>query len=426
MKKKIAFISEHASPLATLGGVDSGGQNVYVAELVRHLARMGYHIDIYTRKDKSTLPEIYHWAPGVRVVNVSAGPAENIPKEQLLQHMPAFRDYMISFIKAERIQYELIHANFFMSAWVAMEIKKLLCIPFVVTFHALGQVRKIYQADRDTFPEERLQIEEAAVTHADGIIAECPQDYDDLVNYYQAPPEKMTVIPCGFSAEEFYPVERKLARKIVDVNPDDKVILQLGRMVPRKGVDNVVRSLSRMDRNVGNVKLFIVGGEGDKPDPATSPEIARLMQIAAGEGVSDQVIFTGRKSRILLKYYYSAADIFVTTPWYEPFGITPLEAMACGVPVVGANVGGIKYSVADGVTGLLVPPNDPEALANKVSHLLSDAALMKRMKLNAIKRVNTMFTWMKVAAGVSRLYEQVLETTPRQIETGERRKTQVA
>src|SRR4051812_48139426 len=155
MKKKIAFISEHASPLATLGGVDSGGQNVYVAELAKHIARVGYDVDIYTRRDNESLPEIYYWIPGIRVIHVTAGPLTVIPKEQLLDHMPAFRDYMLNFIMETNVSYSVIHANFFMSAWVAAEIKKRLSLPFVVTFHALGHVRRIHQREQDKFPFER-------------------------------------------------------------------------------------------------------------------------------------------------------------------------------------------------------------------------------------------------------------------------------
>jgi D-inositol-3-phosphate glycosyltransferase len=407
MKKKIAFISEHASPLATLGGVDSGGQNVYVAELAKHLARSGFDIDIYTRKDHPALPEIYYWAPGVRVIHAVAGPEDNIAKEELLQYMPAFRDYMLSFISQHQLVYDVIHANFFMSALVASDIRKELRIPFVVTFHALGHVRRIHQKEQDKFPPERLQIEENIVKDADQIIAECPQDREDLINYYQADPEKITIIPCGFSAEEFYPVDRSLARKIIDVNPDEKILLQLGRMVPRKGVDNVIRSLARVKSGKDKLKLLIVGGETDTPDPQKNPEIARLQKIAEEEGVLDSVVFVGRKNRIMLKYYYSAADIFITTPWYEPFGITPLEAMACGTPVIGADVGGIKYSVAHGKTGWLVPANDPEKLAEKIDLMISDEKLLHTMKTNAVRRVNALFTWAKVSNSVSSLYERL-------------------
>jgi D-inositol-3-phosphate glycosyltransferase len=430
MKKKIAFISEHASPLATLGGVDSGGQNVYVAELAKHLSRLGYDIDVYTRNDNPTLPEIYYWAPGVRVINVIAGPVEQIPKEALLQYMPDFRDYMLNFIRDHQLDYSLIHANFFMSGLVAAELKQRLGIPFVITFHALGHVRRIYQGDQDKFPPQRIQIEEAVIREADQIIAECPQDSEDLINYYNASPEKLTIIPCGFSAEEFYPVDKKLARTILDLPQNEKILLQLGRMVPRKGVDNVVRSLATLTGKLSEpVKLVVVGGETDDPDPLTNPEIGRLQKIAADAGVAHMVRFTGRRNRLMLKYFYSAADIFITTPWYEPFGITPLEAMACGTPVIGANVGGIKYSVVDGKTGLLVPPDDPAKLGDAITNMLTNNEMMKSMREQSLKRVNTIFTWAQVSQSVSRMYESIAQPVLQQasaVAADANRKTQAA
>src|SRR5688572_23796046 len=175
MKKKIAFISEHASPLATLGGVDSGGQNVYVGELARHLVELRYEVDIYTRWDNRDLPEVIFWIPGVRVIHVKAGPVMELEKESLLPHMDEFKENMITFINSERESYALIHANFWMSAWIAAELKKIFQIPFVVTFHALGIVRKIHQGESDKFPPERIEIEKRIVQEADQIIAECPQ-----------------------------------------------------------------------------------------------------------------------------------------------------------------------------------------------------------------------------------------------------------
>lgn len=411
MKKRIAFISEHASPLATLGGVDSGGQNVYVAELAKYLARAEYDIDIFTRWDDAAQPPVVQWLPGVRVVHMKAGPVAFVPKEQLLQYMPEFRDSMLEFIVGQKVQYELIHANFFMSAKIAAEIKDLLEIPFVVTFHALGHVRRVYQKEQDKFPEERLLIEEQTIRKADKVIAECPQDREDLIEYYDASPRKITVIPCGFSPEEFYPMDKQQAREHLGIKQDEFVLLQLGRMVPRKGVDNVIRSLSYLKDTGRKLRLLIVGGETDLPDPMSCPEIARLQELAEAGGISSMVTFVGRKNRSVLKYYYAAADIFITTPWYEPFGITPLEAMACGTPVIGSNVGGIKYSVIDEKTGFLVPPNDPSALAARVWDLMSDSQLMKRMKKESLKRVNAMFTWQNVAKMTANLYERVLLAT---------------
>jgi D-inositol-3-phosphate glycosyltransferase len=408
MKKKIAFISEHASPLATLGGVDSGGQNVYVGELARHLTSLEYQVDIFTRWDNERLPQVIAWTTDVRVVHVKAGPCAVIEKEQLLPFMDEFTENMIQFIQHEKIAYHLIHANFFMSGLVASNLKRILNLPFVITFHALGHVRKIYQKDNDRFPAERLEIEERLVRDADFVIAECPQDKADLLQYYSADEKKISVIPCGFNTQEFYPIDKQLARMLLQIDGAENIILQLGRMVPRKGVDNVIRALARLKKTDLSVKLLIVGGETDEPDPSMNPELQRLQQIADEENVSDLIIFAGRKKRDILKYYYSAADIFITTPWYEPFGITPLEAMACGTAVIGSNVGGIKFTVADGKTGFLVRPEDPDALAGKIYELLSDSATLETIKANAVRRANLHFTWNKVAKLTSTLYEKVI------------------
>jgi D-inositol-3-phosphate glycosyltransferase len=405
---RIAFISEHASPLADLGGVDTGGQNVYVAQLASHLAKQGYSVDIYTRREHEEQAEMVNWVNGVRVIHVTAGPPQPVIKEELLQHMPEFQTNMMAFIIKNHLHYGLIHANFFMSALVAMGIKKELDIPFVVTFHALGQVRRIHQGDNDKFPAERLAIEEKAVKQADHVIAECPQDREDLIKYYNAPAHKISIVPCGFSSREFYPIDKQAARRLLGLPQNERIVLQLGRMVPRKGVDNVIRALGALKSATTAVKLVIVGGESEKLEETLCPEYARLLSVAREHNAVDSIIFAGRKNRDMLKYYYSAADIFITTPWYEPFGITPLEAMACGTPVVGSNVGGIKYSVADGETGALVEPNNPKLLANKLAWMLNSPELLIRMSENAIWRVNKYFTWAKVATRVSNLYSRLL------------------
>ncbi|HEU5145197.1 MAG TPA: glycosyltransferase [Chryseosolibacter sp.] len=408
MKKAIALISEHASPLASLGGVDSGGQNVYVGELARNLSMRGYQVDVFTRWDNEALPPKVTWIPDVRIVHIEAGPVATIEKEYLFDYMPEFTRKMLEFIQAEGVEYELIHANFWMSAMVASDIKKMLQIPFVVTFHALGYIRKIYQGDSDKFPSERIEIEKQVVKEADHIIAECPQDKDDLMMYYQAPQEKITIIPCGFNPHEFYPLDRLLARMVLKLDPKEFIVLQLGRMVPRKGIDNVIQAIAKLKKTATPVRLLVVGGESDDINTENNREIARLQKIARDAGVGDQVTFTGRKQRDVLKYYYAASDVFVTTPWYEPFGITPLESMACGTPVIGSNVGGIKYTVEDGVCGFLVPPNDSDALAARIFELLHDGSMRETMRSNAIRRVNTLFTWAKVTDLTIALYERVL------------------
>lgn len=408
MKKHIAFISEHASPLATLGGVDSGGQNVYVAELAKELAKRGYDVDVFTRKDNISLPEIVKFYPHVRVIHIEAGPSKFIEKEQLLQYMDQFAENMQYFIERNQITYQLIHANFFMSAWVAYKLKAQLNIPFTVTFHALGLVRKQHQKEADKFPQKRMDIEKKICVEADMIIAECPQDKSDLILLYTTNPKKIATIACGFNVNEFHPIDKAIAREKIGLCFTDKILLQLGRMVPRKGVDNVIRSLKYLSYNK-NLKLVIVGGEQEEPNPLQEPEIHRLQNIAKKYGVSDKVVFAGRKNRNVLKYYYAAADIFITTPWYEPFGITPLEAMACGTAVIGSNVGGIKFTVKDGETGFLVEPENPIMLAAKTDRLLSNEKLLLQMQKEAVKHVNKYFTWAKVADEVHTLYTKMLK-----------------
>ncbi len=408
MKRRIAFISEHASPLATLGGVDNGGQNVYVAELSKALALKGYKIDVYTRKDDADIDDVVNWLPNVRVINIKAGPEKFVEKENLLGYMNEFTCNMLSFIRKEKLSYALMHANFFMSGLVASSIKKRTGIPYVVTFHALGLVRLAHQKEMDKFPVERFDIEKMIVKDADAVIAECPQDKDDLINYYKADESKITIAPCGFNPNEFSVIDKKLARTKLGLSHSEIILLQLGRMVPRKGVETVIRSISKINPAIKNVRLVIVGGESDEPDETITPEIGRLKKIAEEENVSAHVTFTGRRRRNMLKYFYAAADVFITTPWYEPFGITPLEAMACGTPVIGSNVGGIKYSVQHGKTGFLVPPKDPFALAEKIESLVLNDSLLALMKRNAVRHVNKYFTWATVANSINSLYEQVM------------------
>ncbi|MDQ4149781.1 MAG: glycosyltransferase [Actinomycetota bacterium] len=405
---RIALISEHASPLGKLGGVDAGGQNLYVGQLARQLAAMGHEVDIFTRRDSELFPEVSSWSHGVRIVHVDAGPPQPIPKEDLLPYMEQFTSQVMRWCRRRR-GYELIHANFWMSALVASEIKQRLGIPFVVTFHALGRVRRLHQGAADRFPDERFVVEDRAVREADYILAECPEDEENLIRLYNADPAKITIIPCGFDQSEFWPISKPLARARLGLDPDEKILLHLGRMVPRKGVDNVIRGLGRLERSHGiRARLLIVGGDSEGPELELMPEVVRLREIAEEEGVAERTVFVGQKGREALKYYYNAADIFVTTPWYEPFGITPVEAMACGTPVVGSSVGGIKFSVRDNETGYLVDPKDPDALAERIAHLYNHPKLLSLLGRQAIKRANSLFTWERVAWAVSGLYERVL------------------
>jgi D-inositol-3-phosphate glycosyltransferase len=408
--KRIALISEHASPLAVLGGVDAGGQNVYVGQLARHLVQIGYDVDVFTRRDSEALPEVAEWVDGVRIVNVPAGPSEPIRKEELLPWMDAFAAHVVRFCRRQPDPYDLVHANFWMSGLVACELKRALGIPFVITFHALGRVRRAHQGDADLFPDERFGIEERTIRECDQIVAECPQEEEDLIRFYNADPAKISIIPAGFDPGEFSPMSKELARAALGLPAADWTVLHVGRMVPRKGVDNTIRGFARMVARAGvDGRLIVVGGEPNT-DGQESAELARLRSVAAEEGVADRVMLAGPVGRDRLKYFYGAADVFVTTPWYEPFGITPLEAMACGTPVVGSNVGGIKFTVRDGECGYLVAPNQPDMLAERLAHLYRHPRLVSVFRRQAVNRANDLFTWRSVANEMAALYERLVSS----------------
>lgn len=408
---RIALISDHASPLSWLGGVDCGGQNVYVGQMARHLAARGHQVDVFTRCDRPDLPRQARLAANVRVIHVPAGPPVQIRKEELLPCMDEFSQFVCNFA-GSRATYDIVHANFFMSALVASDLRRAHGTPYVVTFHALGRVRKLHQQPDGDFPEERLDIEDAVVQEADRIIAECPQDYRDLVELYGADPQRLSVIPCGFDPAEFWPVHRIAARSQLGWPIDEPVILQLGRIVPRKGIETVIEAIAELrNRHHQRCRLYVVGGETREPDPRMTPEIGRLKSICHQLCVSDQVTFVGNRNRSELRNYYSAADVFVTVPWYEPFGITPLEAMACSVPVVGSAVGGIKMTVDDGRTGFLVPPRDASALADRLARLFAAPQLRQEMGAEGFCRAHRHFTWEKVTRAMEQLYAQVAQLT---------------
>jgi phosphoheptose isomerase len=206
------------------------------------------------------------------------------------------------------------------------------------------------------------------------------------------------------------PIDKMQARKELGLAEDENIILQLGRIVPRKGVETVIRGLARLVYDQGiEARLLVVGGNSEDPDPKKTPEIGRLQAIAAKEKVSDRVTFVGRRGREVLKHFYSAADVFVSTPWYEPFGITPVEAMACGTPVIGSRVGGIQYTVADGETGFLISPRDDVALGDHLARIFQDDELLGQLSRNAIERVNRLFTWKQVGDSIAKLYDQAIK-----------------
>ena len=405
---RLAVISEHASPLAALGGEDSGGQNVYVAELARRLGKMGHRVDVFTRRDNALLPEVLPFERGVRVVNLSAGPAKSVSKDELFPLMGEFRDAFYRFAKEEPAAYDLVHANFWMSGWVACEAKRDLGLPFAQTFHALGEIKKREQGAADTSPPERQAAEFRILEEAGRVLATCPAEVEELTTLYGADPTRLTLVPCGVDVRKFRPVDKGKARERLALS-DKPTIVYVGRLVPRKGVGTLVEAFALLPDHL-DARLVVVGGE---PGVEVSPETDRLSTLAEKLGVREKVTFTGSRPQEELRRYYGAADVAVTVPHYEPFGMTPLEAMACATPVAGSRVGGIKTSVADGETGYLVPPKDPNALATRLLRLLSDESLRDRMGRAARRRIKEHYTWERVARLAATAFSEVAAGAPR-------------
>ncbi|MER7567405.1 glycosyltransferase [Streptomyces sp. NPDC097941] len=391
---RVAMVSEHASPLAELGGPDAGGQNVYVAQLAAQLARRGHEVVVYTRRDDPRLPERVVTPDGVKVVHVPAGPPAPIPKDELLPYMEEFGAWLAREWATEPP--DVVHAHFWMSGMAAVAGARAVGVPVVQTYHALGTVKKRHQGAADTSPPDRIAIETAVGRECGGIIATCEDEVRELVAM-GLPRRRIHVVPCGVDPVQFAPVTA--ARRAPAAR---RRLLTVGRLVPRKGFDRAIRALA----DVPDAELLVAGG----PEPAllfAEPETERLCAIAEECGVADRVTLLGGVSRTRMPALMSGADLVLSVPRYEPFGIVPVEAMACSTPVVATAVGGQLDTVADGVTGVLVPPDDDHDLGATVRELLDDPRRLSRYGAAGRRRVLARFTWDRVADGVTRVYSAV-------------------
>jgi len=391
---RIALVSEHASPLATLGGADAGGQNVHVAELARGLARRGNEVVVHTRRDDPGLPEWFDFAPGVTVHHIDAGPPCAVPKDELLPWMRKFADRVAEEWLDSRP--DIVHAHFWMSALAALDAAGPLGIPVVQTFHALGVVKRRHQGTADTSPAQRLELERLVVRSVDRIVATCTDEVFELLRL-GADRKRISVVPCG--------VDLSLFRPDGHAEPRDRArprIVSIGRLVERKGVGNVVEALA----TAPGAELVIAGGPG-AAELDGDPEARRLRAVARAAGVEDRVRMTGRLGREQVPALLRSADAAVAVPWYEPFGIVPLEAMACGVPVVASAVGGMVDTVVDGVTGVHVPPRDTGALARAIGRLLERSDLRRELGRAGVARARERYGWDGIARATHDVYRDV-------------------
>ncbi|MFD4629137.1 glycosyltransferase [Streptomyces sp. NPDC058284] len=395
----IALVSEHASPLAALGGVDAGGQNVHVACLAGALADRGHRVTVYTRRDTPDLPERVALRPGVEVHHVPAGPPEQIPKDELLPHMPEFGRHLVRTWRNRPP--DLVHSHFWMSGLASLRATRELGLPLLHTYHALGTVKRRHQQLADPSPPKRISLEREVGLGCDRVIATCRDEVAEL-GRMGVRAAKVGVVPCGVDTELFTP-----RGPVAERGAHRHQVLQLGRLVPRKGAAVSIAALARLPET----ELLVVGGPpADRL--ADDPEVRRLRALAREAGVADRVRFTGGVPSTDVPPLLRAADVVLCPADYEPFGIVPLEAMACGRPVVASAVGGQLDTVADPATGRLVPPRDPEALARAVAELLADPALREASGEAGRRRVLRRYGWDRVAAATEAAYCEVLDAKP--------------
>jgi len=404
---RVAMVSEHASPLAVLGGVDAGGQNVHVAALAQAMARRGADVTVHTRRDAARRPRRVRLAPGVTVDHVPAGPPEPISKDALLPYMDQFAADLHRQWTARRP--DVVHAHFWMSGYAAVRAAEPLGIPVALTFHALGIVKQRHQRERDTSPVERLAIETDLLHTVDRIVATCSDELFELLRL-GGDRRSISIVPCGVDPDVFS------TDVLAEPRPAGRLrLVCVGRLVERKGVGNVITALGLLRAAGGpDVELVIAGGP-DSADLDDDPEVQRLRAVAAAAGVLDRVEFRGRVGRAELPGLLRSADVVVCVPWYEPFGIVPLEAMSCGVPVVATAVGGIVDSIVDGQCGLHVPPRRPDVLAATLSALLADAPRRAALGAAAARRARSRYSWDRIAAQTLAEYDQLLPLVSQEV-----------
>ena len=409
---RVAMLSVHTCPLATLGGKKTGGMNVYVRDFSRELARNGVEVDVFTRSEDDCQPMVRHdLGNGARVVHIPAGPEKPLPIPSISGYLDDFARGLLSFVESEGVEYDLIHSHYWLSGLVAEIVgPKLGNPPVIQMFHTLGHMKnRIAETDADRAPDERIAGEREVLITADRIIAATQAEYAQLHWLYAADMEKVRVIPPGVDLERFSPIDKATAKAKVGIEAGHRNILFAGRIEPLKGIDTLLCAMSLIQEHspeaVQNVSVAIVGGDPWSDDPGQ--EMARLQELRGSLGVTDIVTFLGAKDQDVLPDYYAAAEMVVMPSHYESFGLVALEAMAMGVPVIASEVGGLAFLVKDGVNGFLVPSRDPEALAERIYTLLMDDECRRRLGESALNYAQK-YAWPNIVERMQAVYADLL------------------
>lgn len=411
MTIRAALLSLHGDPLARLGGTHHGGQNVYVKELSRYLTELDVEVDVFSRWESDQQPARETITEGARVIRINVGPGRSIPKEQTLSLLPDISRWMVDYCREHELTYDLIHSHYYFSGAVGVYLSNLWGIPLLHTYHSLGAVKEKALGQDDPSPEQRIAVEKKISQTADRIIATAPQEKSDLTKYYGADSSKVAVVPCGVNLELFQPVPRKEARREIGFSPRDFLVTYVGRLEKRKGIDTLLQALHILEDD--EVQAVIVGGPQTRKDFLSWTELGEepfqvYRALMEEYDLAGQVTFTGGKDQSELSKYYSAADVTVIPSYYEPFGLTAIEAMACGSSVIASRVGGLKTSVEEDHVGLLFDPRNPRNLADKIERLKSFPPTNQKYQENARPYVIEKFSWSQVTRQIVEIYHRVL------------------
>ena len=394
--KRVAVISMHTSPLAQPGVGDGGGMNVYVRELVSALAHAGLDCTTYTRAWQEGLPEVVNVEPNHRVVHIPAGSFE-LPKNELLSVVDEFTKNVRAHIVASG-GVDVLHANYWLSGLSGHQLKHELDLPLVTTFHTLARVK----AQGGDFESDiREKSESDIIGCADAICVSCTEEERQFIDLYGNPPGTLEIVAPGVEHAFFAPGEKRGARHALGIAFDVPVLLFVGRIQPLKGLDVAVQALAQL--HAKNAQLIVVGGASGSDG---NDELEKVMQLARGLGVHNNIRFVEPQAHHMLSTYYRAADVVVVPSRSESFGLVALEAAACGIPVVASAVGGLLTIIDNGETGYLVPHRDPALFAEHIDELLAHPTMARAMGAKAAAKARD-YTWSFAAARLRRVYADV-------------------
>lgn len=395
----IAMLSVHSCPVGKIGSKDTGGMSVYIRELSSELGKQGHLVDIFTRAHDPMDSEIIELGEGVRLIHLRAGEVKQVNKLRISSYLDDFSSNLEGFQRRNGGHYDLIHSHYWLSGCVGGQLQKQWNIPHMLMFHTLGAVKNAASVEAYE-PDLRIQGEREVVRDCDSIIAATDQEREDLIHYYQASANKVSVIPCGINLNLFHSMNREMARRHLEID-EYRTVLYVGRIESLKGIDTLIKAMTYLQDDE-RVRLMIVGG-----DDQSETELDKLRSLATSLGISNLVDFAGLINHEELPYFYNAADVCVIPSYYESFGLVVLESLACGTPVVANRVGIVESLLDNHIIGYIMDDHEPHHLAEAIGRILKNPS----ERLSIIKTAReavTDFSWECIARDIVEQYRLML------------------